>query len=131
MTESATVSAPPSAVETVVPREGSEALIRLTPAAGTKVAALIAREKQGEFLRIAISGGGCNGLSYKLTFTPAPRRGDILVRTAGAQVLVDPKTALYLKGTHLDYSNAMVAGGFKFSNPNAKASCSCGESFSV
>ena len=131
MTESATVFAPPSAVETVVPREGSEALVRLTPAAGTKVAALIAREKQGEFLRIAISGGGCNGLSYKLSFTPAPRRGDILVHTGGMQVLVDPRTALYLKGTHLDYSNAMVAGGFKFSNPNAKASCSCGESFSV
>jgi iron-sulfur cluster assembly protein len=46
-------------------------------------------------------------------------------------VVVDPKTALYLKGTVLDYSNKMVGGGFKFSNPNAKASCSCGESFSV
>ena len=112
-------------------RAGNEQLICLTPAAGAKLGALIAREKQGEFLRIAITGGGCNGLSYKMTFTPAPRRGDILVATGGAQVLVDPKTALYLKGTHLDYSNAMVAGGFKFSNPNAKASCSCGESFSV
>jgi iron-sulfur cluster assembly protein len=53
------------------------------------------------------------------------------VRTGGTRVVVDPKTALYLKGTLLDYSNRMVAGGFKFSNPNAKASCSCGESFSV
>ena len=58
-------------------------------------------------------------------------KGDILVRTAGVPVVVDPKTALYLKGTQLDYSAKMVAGGFKFSNPNAKASCSCGESFSV
>jgi iron-sulfur cluster assembly protein len=112
-------------------RAGNENLVQLTPAAGGKVAALIAREAQGEFLRIAITGGGCNGLSYKLKFVPAPKRGDILVRTAHTQVLVDPKTALYLKGTHLDYSGAMVAGGFKFSNPNAKASCSCGESFSV
>ena len=112
-------------------RDGNENLVRLTAPAGSKVAALIAREQQGEFLRIAITGGGCNGLSYKMSFTPAPRRGDILVRTGGAQVVVDPKTALYLKGTHLDYSHAMVAGGFKFSNPNAKASCSCGESFSV
>jgi iron-sulfur cluster assembly protein len=70
-------------------------------------------------------------LSYKLKFTPEPRRGDILVRTAGTPVLVDSKTALYLKGTQLDYSDKLVAGGFKFSNPNAKASCSCGESFSV
>ncbi len=112
-------------------REGNEALVHLTPAAGLKVESLIAREKQGEFLRIAISGGGCNGLSYKMKFVPVPKRGDILVRTAGASVLVDSKSALYLKGTHLDYSGAMVSGGFKFSNPNAKASCSCGESFSV
>lgn len=112
-------------------REGNENLVRLTAAAGAKVTALVAREKQGEFLRIAISGGGCNGLSYKMKFVPEPRRGDLLVRTAGVQVVVDSKSALYLKGTHLDYSNALVSGGFKFSNPNAKASCSCGESFSV
>jgi iron-sulfur cluster assembly protein len=112
-------------------REGNEKLVLLTPPAGNKVSTLIAREKQGEFLRIAISGGGCNGLSYKMKFVPAPKRGDILVRSAGVPVLVDSKSALYLKGTHVDYSNALVAGGFKFSNPNAKASCSCGESFSV
>lgn len=112
-------------------RAGNENLVKLTAAAGAKVAALIAREKQGDFLRIAISGGGCNGLSYKMKFVPAPKRGDIVVRTGGVDVLVDSKSALYLKGTHLDYSSAMVAGGFKFSNPNAKASCSCGESFSV
>ncbi|HTO04224.1 MAG TPA: iron-sulfur cluster assembly accessory protein [Opitutus sp.] len=112
-------------------REGNEHLICLTEAAGAKVGALIEREKQGGFLRLAISGGGCNGLSYKMKFVPTPKRGDILVRTGGASVVVDSKSALYLKGTHLDYSPAMVAGGFKFSNPNAKASCSCGESFSV
>ncbi len=96
-----------------------------------KVRSLIAREGQGEFLRIAITGGGCNGLSYKMKFVPEPRRGDILVPTAGVNVVVDSKSALYLKGTQLDYSTALVAGGFKFSNPNAKASCSCGESFSL
>ena len=112
-------------------REGNENLIVLTPDAGKKVNSLIAREMQGEFLRVAITGGGCNGLSYKMKFVPQPKRGDILVRTAGVRVVVDSKSALYLKGTHLDYSHAMVAGGFKFSNPNAKASCSCGESFSV
>lgn len=125
MTVTATVP-PPAGV-----REGNENLIRLTGAAGEKVAALIARERQGDYLRVAITGGGCNGLSYKLRFVPEPRQGDILVRSAGVPVLVDPKTALYLKGTQLDYSAKMVAGGFKFSNPNAKASCSCGESFSV
>jgi iron-sulfur cluster assembly protein len=128
MTESAPTSAPaaPPAV-----REGSEGLVRLTESAGTKVRALVARENQGEFLRIAITGGGCNGLSYKLKFTPEPKRGDILVKSSGVSVVVDPRTALYLKGTQLDYSTQLIAGGFKFSNPNAKASCSCGESFSV
>jgi iron-sulfur cluster assembly protein len=124
--DSPTVLAPPEGV-----RAGNENLVRLTAEAGAKVQALIAREQQGDYLRIAITGGGCNGLSYKLRFAPEPRRGDILVRSAGVPVLVDAKTALYLKGTQLDYSSKMVAGGFKFSNPNAKASCSCGESFSV
>lgn len=134
MSNAAILSISPSAPPLPGPdgvREGNENLIQLTPAAGAKVAALIAREGQGEFLRVAITGGGCNGLSYKMKFVAEPKRGDILVRTGGARVLVDSKSALYLKGTHLDYSPAMVAGGFKFSNPNAKASCSCGESFSV
>lgn len=132
MSDSATIAppAPPTALPEGV-REGNENLIHLTAPAGEKVNALIARENQGEFLRVAITGGGCNGLSYKMKFVPAPKRGDILVRTAGVRVVVDSKSALYLKGTHLDYSAAMVSGGFKFSNPNAKASCSCGESFSV
>lgn len=133
------VSAAPVSSSAAVPgaalpegvREGNENLVRLTEAAGRKVATLITRERQGDFLRIAITGGGCNGLSYKLKFTPEPRRGDILVRSAQIPVLVDGKTALYLKGTQLDYSDKLIAGGFKFSNPNAKASCSCGESFSV
>ncbi len=134
MSESSTLTPPPPAAPPALPegvREGNENLVLLTAAAGAKVAALVAREKQGDYLRLAISGGGCNGLSYKMKFVPEPKRGDILVRTGGARVVVDSKSALYLKGTHLDYSDAMVAGGFKFSNPNAKASCSCGESFSV
>ena len=130
------VSAPASEAGLISPlpegvRTGDERLVKLTESAGRKVAALVARDKQGEFLRVAISGGGCNGLSYRLRFAPTPKKGDILVESAGVRVVVDAKTALYLKGTHIDYSNALIAGGFKFTNPNAKASCSCGESFSV
>jgi iron-sulfur cluster assembly protein len=112
-------------------RAGNENLVRVTESAGKKIKSLIAREAKGDWLRIAISGGGCNGLSYKLKFALEPKRGDIVVPTGGVEVLVDPKTALYLKGTVLDYSHQMVGGGFKFANPNAKASCSCGESFSI
>jgi len=112
-------------------RVGDERLIQLTPAAGEKLRDLIARDQQGEFLRVAITGGGCNGLSYKMRFTPEPKRGDILVISAGAQVLVDSKSALYVKGTTMDYSSNMIGGGFKYNNPNAKGSCSCGESFNL
>ncbi|MGJ8649317.1 MAG: HesB/IscA family protein [Opitutaceae bacterium] len=112
-------------------RLGNEKLILVTEPAGVKLKSLIEREQKGEYLRVKITGGGCNGLSYKMKFVADAKRGDILVRSSEAQVLVDTKSALYLKGTHLDYSDKMVGGGFKFSNPNAKASCSCGESFSI
>ena len=112
-------------------REGNEKLVLLTPAAGQKVDALLGREDGARYLRVRITGGGCNGLSYKLKFVGETRPGDILVRSQGVEVIVDSRSALYLRGTHIDYSDAMVLGGFKFSNPNAKASCSCGESFSI
>ena len=112
-------------------RIGNENLVRVTPNAATKIYELQQRENQGNFLRIRITGGGCNGLSYKMKFVEDGKEGDILVSSAGVQVLVDSKTTLYLRGTTLDYSDKLVAGGFKFSNPNAKASCSCGESFNL
>ena len=112
-------------------RLGNEKLIAITCGAGLKLTKLIEREQSGIYLRIKITGGGCNGLSYKMKFVVAPKRGDILVLSSGASVLVDSKSALYIRGTELDYSDKMVGGGFKFTNPNAKASCSCGESFSI
>ncbi|MAL85713.1 MAG: iron-sulfur cluster assembly accessory protein [Opitutae bacterium] len=112
-------------------REGSEKLVRVTASASDKIFRLIERESKGGFLRIRITGGGCNGLSYKMKFTTEPRDGDIFVLSEGVKVLVDTKTALYLRGTTLEYSDKLVAGGFKFNNPNAKASCSCGESFNL
>ncbi len=113
------------------PRQADERLVKLTAPAGEKAISLMQREGSGPFLRVGISGGGCNGLSYKLKFTGKTRKGDLLVNSAGVPVLVDMKSALYLRGTTLDYSSKMVGGGFKFENPNAKSSCSCGESFSV
>ena len=112
-------------------REGNEKLIQVTEPAGAKLLDLAKREQEGHYLRIKITGGGCNGLSYKMKFVNDTKRGDILVRSSGISVLVDTKSALYLRGTQLDFSDAMIGGGFKFSNPNAKSSCSCGESFSI
>jgi iron-sulfur cluster assembly accessory protein len=103
------------------PRVADERLIRLTAPAGGKVLALAAREAQGRFLRVAISGGGCNGLSYKMRFVGEAKPADILVRSAGVEVLVDPKSALYLRGTHLDYSDKMIGGGFPTPRPAVPA----------
>lgn len=106
-------------------------LIKVTDAAAQKLQSLQKRDDSGEYLRVRVTGGGCSGLAYKLKFVPLPKQGDLLVRSHGASVLIDTKSALYLKGMTLDYSDNLVAGGFKFNNPNAKASCSCGESFAV
>ena len=112
-------------------REGNDKLVKVSPSAAIKIFQLIEREKKGDFLRIRITGGGCNGLSYKMKFVLEPKEGDIFVLSEGVKILIDSKTALYLRGTLLEHSDKLVAGGFKFANPNAKASCSCGESFNL
>ena len=106
-------------------------LVKVTDAAARKLLALQEREQEGDYLRVRVTGGGCSGLAYKLKFVEQPKAGDLLVRSKGASILIDTKSALYLKGMTLDYSDKLVAGGFKFNNPNATASCSCGESFAV
>jgi len=111
--------------------EANEKLVKLTAAAAQKIEQLVVRENSGDYLRIKITGGGCNGLSYKMKFVPGYKDGDLFVLSQKTKVLIDSKTALYLRGTTLDYSDKLVAGGFKFANPNAKASCSCGESFNL
>ena len=79
-------------------RRGNETLVVLTSEASKKVISLLEQEKESTFLRVAIVGGGCNGLSYKLKFVNAPRQGDIFVESGGAPVIVDTKSALYLRG---------------------------------
>ncbi len=106
-------------------------LIKVTEAAARKLESLRQREKAGPYLRVRVTGGGCSGLAYKLKFVDQAKAGDLMLPGAGTSILVDTKSALYLKGMTLDYSDKLVAGGFKFNNPNAKASCSCGESFAV
>jgi iron-sulfur cluster assembly protein len=115
------------------PRIGSEKLVRLTDAAGRKIRQLMSRDgKDDGALRVKIVGGGCAGLEYKMDFDTNPATPkDILIESAGVRVLVDVKSALYVSGSQIDFVDAMIGGGFKIHNPNATASCSCGESFSV
>lgn len=122
------VSKPPGAPNF---RVGDERLIRLTPNAATKVNSLLTKQgRPSGVLRVAVVGGGCSGLQYKMDLQDGPANRDILVETAGVRVVVDPKSALYVTGSELDFVDALE-GGFKVKNPNAATSCSCGESFSA
>jgi iron-sulfur cluster assembly protein len=113
-------------------RTGDERLIKVTPGAAKKVSALLAREgRPNGVLRVAVIGGGCSGLQYQMDLQDGPADRDILVETAGVKVVVDSKSALYVTGSELDYVEALQGGGFKFKNPNAASTCSCGESFSA
>lgn len=113
-------------------RVGDERLIKLTANAGKKVSTLLSKQgRSGGVLRVAVVGGGCSGLQYKMDLQDNPANRDFLVESAGVKVVVDPKSALYVTGSELDYVDALTDGGFKVKNPNAATSCSCGESFSA
>jgi len=113
-------------------RVGDERLIKLTSGAATKVASLLTKQGRAQgVLRVSVVGGGCSGLQYKMDLQDGPASRDILVETGGVRVVVDPKSALYVTGSELDYVDALQEGGFKVKNPNAATSCSCGESFSA
>ena len=114
------------------PTEIEEHRIVLTENAARRIAVLRDREQaKNAFLRITVSGGGCSGLQYKMDLQDGPANRDILVDTSGIKVVVDPKSALYVTGSELDFVEALQGGGFQVKNPNAASSCSCGESFSA
>src|SRR5438874_13105400 len=111
---------------------GNEKLVKVTEDAGKKLASLLGRQgRPNGALRVAVIGGGCSGLQYKMDLVDGPANRDILVETAGIRVVVDPKSALFVSGSVLDYSDDLQKGGFKVTNPNAVAHCSCGESFAA
>ncbi len=111
---------------------GNERLIKVTANASRKLTSLL--EKQGRLhgaLRVAVIGGGCSGLQYKMDLVDGPANRDIMVQSSDVRVVVDPKSALFVSGSLLDYSEDLQKGGFKVTNPNAVAHCSCGESFAA
>ena len=113
-------------------RVGDERLLKVSESASVKVKSLLQRQGRSEgVLRVAVIGGGCSGLQYKLDLQDAPANRDILVESGGIRVVVDPKTAIYVTGSQLEYTDKLEDGGFKVNNPNAASTCSCGESFSA
>jgi len=106
--------------------------VDLTEKAAAQVKQIQERENRiDSLLRVSVIGGGCSGLSYKLSFEDAPKEKDKSFELHGVKVLVDPKSLLFLKGIQVDFTDGLTGQGFVFQNPNAKSTCGCGTSFSA
>lgn len=105
--------------------------ITLTAQAADHINRHIEKRGKGLGLRLGVRLTGCSGMAYKLDYVDEPNPDDRVYEQLGVKVFVDPKSLPFLEGTQVDYSREGLTEGFKFSNPNEKASCGCGESFTV
>jgi iron-sulfur cluster assembly accessory protein len=112
--------------------ETQEQVVGVTERAAEKAISLAQREGHAEaYLRLRVLAGGCSGFSYKLSFEDGAQPEDHVLEAFGLRVLVDPKSAAIVKGSTIEFHDAMLGGGFKVNNPQAVHECACGESFSV
>ena len=117
--------APPS-----MPADGASP-VNLTPGAVAEVKRLLGEEEnRGQGLRLGVAGGGCSGLVYKVEFD-GRKETDLVIEQDGFEILLDPKSIIYLRGVTLEFQAGLGGRGFQFRNPNASNTCGCGESFAV
>ncbi|HUH86974.1 MAG TPA: iron-sulfur cluster assembly protein IscA [Pusillimonas sp.] len=105
--------------------------ITLTQNAAQHIHRYLEKRGKGLGLRLGVRTTGCSGMAYKLEYVDEPDPQDQMFEDHGVKVFVDPKSLAYLDGTQLDYGREGLNEGFKFTNPNEKATCGCGESFTV
>ena len=106
--------------------------ITLSSQAADKVrSALKIEGKDGYNLRMSVKGGGCSGMTYKMSFDNDKKEFDKVFESQGINIICDLQSWMYLKGTNIEYSDDMLNGGFKISNPTAERTCGCGTSFSI
>ncbi|MEH6650746.1 MAG: iron-sulfur cluster assembly protein IscA [Motiliproteus sp.] len=105
--------------------------ITMTEAARHHVSNFIGNRGAGVGIRLAVRTTGCSGMGYVLEFADNVATEDTVFDIDGLQVVIDPKSLVYLDGTELDFVKEGLNEGFKFNNPNARSECGCGESFSV
>ncbi len=106
--------------------------IHVTEKAAKQIEKLGEKEGMTDFgLRMSVKGGGCSGLTYKLVFAEQPKENDKIIEEHGVKLFIDFKSMFYLGGTVLEFSDGLNGKGFEFTNPNATATCGCGNSFSV
>ena len=110
----------------------SERRITISDSAARRIAALKTQEAaEGAFLRIAVSGGGCSGFQYGLTFDEETNPDDLVFEHGGVRVVVDEVSLDLLNGAEIDFVEDLMGASFQIRNPNAASSCGCGNSFSV
>jgi len=105
--------------------------ITLTETAADRVKGFLANRGKGEGLRLGVKTTGCSGMAYVIEFADEAEAGDEVFESQGVKIFVDAKSLVYLNGTELDFTKEGLNEGFKFNNPNEKATCGCGESFTV
>ena len=104
--------------------------ILLTDKAIAQLKRLVAKDgRPGVFLRLGLKGGGCSGLEYVMRLDERRMPYDLAIEVDGVAVVCDAKSAVYLRGSTLEYTGNLIGGGFQFQNPNAGRSCGCGSSF--
>lgn len=105
-------------------------VVTLTARAVGELKKMVAKQGQTDLaLRVYVTPGGCSGFSYGMTFANGTEEGDTLVEQAGVRVVIDPMSVMHLKGSEIDFTDALMGGGFALRNPNAVSSCGCGQSF--
>lgn len=105
--------------------------ITLTDAAADRVSTFLENRGKGIGLRLGVKTSGCSGMAYVMEFVDEMDDMDVVFEDKGVKIIVDPKSLVYLDGTEMDFAKEGLNEGFKFINPNEKASCGCGESFTV
>lgn len=105
--------------------------ISITETAAKHVQAQLQNRGRGLGIRVGVTTTGCSGMAYVLEFVDKLDVGDQVFEDHGVKIVVDPKSLLYIDGTEMDFVKQGVNEGFEFKNPNAKAECGCGESFSI
>lgn len=105
--------------------------ITLTETAANRVRTFLDNRGKGVGLRLGVKTSGCSGLAYVLEFVDVLNEDDQVFEQHGVNIIVDEKSLVYLAGTELDYIKEGLNEGFKYTNPNVKNECGCGESFNV
>jgi iron-sulfur cluster assembly accessory protein len=105
--------------------------VTVTERAARRIGEILTKEPQGTMLRVSVEGGGCSGFQYKFDMERAQAEDDVLIRRDGASVLIDPVSINYLAGSEIDFVDDLIGASFRINNPQAKASCGCGTSFSL